>query len=179
MAMNKGSVSWRLCPSVSMIFSESNTFFTVIVQRVCHSWILWACWGCCFDLNESIVRFSTFYCCRILPMGQQPETSATVLIQHNKDISLNEGPKMVKIQAIFSAVSKSQAAIFMNTVFAATTTQIGICKRCWWFGRWIWKHLQEASQPEWRCSWGPTGLSFLYSVPHCHSSIRYFIHGCI
>ena len=49
-------------------------------------------------------------------MGQQPETSATVLIQHNKDIVLNEGPKMVKIQAIFSAVSKSQA-IFVNTLF--------------------------------------------------------------
>lgn len=41
-------------------------------------------------------------------MRQQPETSATVLIQHNKDNLLNEGPKMVKIQAIFSAVSKPQ-----------------------------------------------------------------------
>ena len=52
-------------------------------------------------------------------MGQQPETSATVLIQHNKDISLNEGPKMVKIQAIFSAVSKSQASYIYEHCFCS------------------------------------------------------------
>ena len=47
-------------------------------------------------------------------MRQQPETSAKVLIQHDKDSLLNEEHKMVKIQAIFSVVSKPQA---MNTVF--------------------------------------------------------------
>ena len=69
-------------------------------------------------------------------MGQQPETSATVLIQHNKDNLLNEGPKMVRIQAIFSACSKQTPSyVHLQTLhFAATTTQIGICKRCWWFG---------------------------------------------
>ena len=47
-------------------------------------------------------------------MRQQPETSAKVLIQHDKDSLLNEEHKMVKIQAIFSVVSKPQA---MNILF--------------------------------------------------------------
>ena len=47
-------------------------------------------------------------------MRQQPETSAKVLIQHNRDTLLNEDHKAVKIQAIFSVVSKPQT---MNTSF--------------------------------------------------------------
>ena len=47
-------------------------------------------------------------------MRQQPETSAKVLIQHDKDSLLNEAHKMVKIQIIFSVVSKP---LTMNTLF--------------------------------------------------------------
>ena len=47
-------------------------------------------------------------------MRQQPETSAKVLIQHDRDTSLNEEHKTVKIQAIFSVVSKP---LTMNTLF--------------------------------------------------------------
>ena len=147
-----------------MIFSESNTFFHCYCLEGLSQSNIVSMLRCCFDLIEWGSQH--WYCCRILPMRQQPETSATVLIQHNKDNLLNEGHKMVKIQASYFQCSKQTPN--MHTVwilcFAATTTQIGISKRCWWFGRWMWKHLQEASQPEWRCSRWPTGLSFLYTV---------------
>ena len=84
-------------------------FVVVIDSRV----VVWQLHSCEL-VSMAVFILLYLYCCRILPMRQQPETSAKVLIQHDRDTSLNEEHKTVKIQAIFSVVSKP---LTMNTLF--------------------------------------------------------------